>query len=112
MTDRTSDESPGDADAGRADSSLTRAVSQSQFIGQASSSGFLRVADLQESMLGEFRLLRRIGGGGMAEVWLAEQTSLKRQVAVKVMRHAKIWADMMSACSPPTRQASRRNPLA
>jgi serine/threonine-protein kinase len=39
-------------------------------------------------MLGEFRLLRRIGGGGMAEVWLAEQTSLKRQVAVKVMKPA------------------------
>ena len=37
-------------------------------------------------MFGEFRLLRRIGGGGMAEVWLAEQTSLRRQVAIKVMR--------------------------
>jgi serine/threonine-protein kinase len=36
--------------------------------------------------LGEFRLLRRLGGGGMAEVWLAEQTSLRRQVAIKVMR--------------------------
>ncbi|QDT63082.1 serine/threonine-protein kinase [Calycomorphotria hydatis] len=36
--------------------------------------------------LGEFRLLRRLGAGGMAEVYLAEQTSLKRQVALKVLR--------------------------
>ena len=68
------------------DSSLTQAVSQSQILGRAPVSGFLRVADLQDQMLGEFRLLRRIGGGGMAEVWLAEQTSLRRQVAIKVMR--------------------------
>lgn len=39
-----------------------------------------------ERILGDFRLLRRLGRGGMAEVYLAEQTSLKRQVAVKVMR--------------------------
>ncbi len=69
-----------------ADPSLTRAVSQSQILGRAPVSGLLRVADLQDQMLGEFRLLRRLGGGGMAEVWLAEQTSLQRQVAIKVMR--------------------------
>ena len=68
------------------DPSLTRAVSQSQVLGRAPVSGLLRVADLQDQMLGEFRLLRRLGGGGMAEVWLAEQTSLQRQVAIKVMR--------------------------
>lgn len=68
------------------DASLTQAVSQSQILGRAPVSGFLRVADLKDQMLGEFRLLRRLGGGGMAEVWLAEQTSLRRQVAVKVMR--------------------------
>ena len=64
----------------------TQAVSQSQILGRAPVSGFLRVADLTDQMLGEFRLLRRLGGGGMAEVWLAEQTSLRRQVAIKVMR--------------------------
>ena len=37
-------------------------------------------------MLGEFRLLRLLGRGGMAEVYLAEQTSLHRQVAVKILR--------------------------
>ncbi|WP_310820877.1 protein kinase domain-containing protein [Stratiformator vulcanicus] len=36
--------------------------------------------------LGDFRLLRRLGSGGMAEVYLAEQLSLKRKVAVKILR--------------------------
>ncbi|SFI35653.1 serine/threonine-protein kinase [Planctomicrobium piriforme] len=36
--------------------------------------------------LGEFSLLRRLGKGGMAEVWLAEQTTLKRNVALKLLR--------------------------
>jgi serine/threonine-protein kinase len=39
-----------------------------------------------ERRLGEFRLLRRLGAGGMAEVWLAEQTSLKRHVALKLLK--------------------------
>lgn len=42
-----------------------------------------RVVGMQ---LGEFTLLRRLGKGGMAEVWLAEQTSLKRNVALKLLR--------------------------
>jgi serine/threonine-protein kinase len=36
-------------------------------------------------MLGEFKILRRLGRGGMATVYLAEQTSLHRNVAVKVL---------------------------
>jgi serine/threonine-protein kinase len=36
--------------------------------------------------LGEFRLLRRLGQGGMGHVYLAEQISLKRKVALKIMR--------------------------
>jgi serine/threonine protein kinase len=36
--------------------------------------------------LGDFRLLRRLGQGAMAEIYLAEQLSLKRRVAVKVLK--------------------------
>lgn len=45
-----------------------------------------RGADLTGSQLGDYRLLRRLGRGAMAEVYLAEQCSLKRQVAVKVLK--------------------------
>jgi serine/threonine protein kinase len=44
------------------------------------------MSDLTDKRLGEFHLLRRLGSGGMAEVFLAEQTSLQRYVAVKVMK--------------------------
>lgn len=42
--------------------------------------------DLSGRSLGDFRLLRRLGRGAMAEVYLAEQCSLNRQVAVKVLK--------------------------
>jgi serine/threonine-protein kinase len=32
-----------------------------------------------------YRLLQRIGSGGMADVWLAEDTHLQRRVALKVL---------------------------
>jgi serine/threonine-protein kinase len=44
--------------------------------------------DLSGRLLGNFRLLRRLGRGAMAEVYLAEQCSLSRQVAVKVLKGA------------------------
>ena len=44
------------------------------------------LTDLSDQMLGEFRLIRKLGAGGMAEVYLAEQTTLRRQVAVKILR--------------------------
>ena len=46
------------------------------------------MADLTERKLGEFQLLRPLGSGGMADVYLAEQTTLQRYVAVKVMKPA------------------------
>ena len=42
--------------------------------------------DADPKSLGDFKLLRRLGSGGMAEVWLAEQTSLHRNVAIKLLR--------------------------
>ncbi len=44
------------------------------------------IEDYTDRMLGEFRLLRLIGRGGMAEVYLADQTSLSRKVAIKILR--------------------------
>jgi serine/threonine-protein kinase len=43
-------------------------------------------ADLSGRTLGDFRLLRLLGQGAMAGVYLAEQVNLKRQVAVKVLK--------------------------
>ncbi len=42
--------------------------------------------DLSGRKLGGYQLLRRLGKGAMAEVYLAEQISLSRQVAIKVLR--------------------------
>lgn len=43
--------------------------------------------DLVGKQLGDFRVLRRLGSGAMAEVFLAEQLSLKRPVALKILRN-------------------------
>jgi serine/threonine-protein kinase len=43
-------------------------------------------ADLSGRQIAGYRLLRRLGQGAMAEVYLAEQVSLGRQVAFKVLR--------------------------
>ncbi|MCG8585053.1 MAG: serine/threonine protein kinase, partial [Pirellulales bacterium] len=42
--------------------------------------------NLTERELGDYRLLRRLGRGAMAIVYLAEQRSLHRQVALKLLR--------------------------
>lgn len=42
--------------------------------------------DLSGQTLGDFYLERRLGQGGMGQVYLAEQQSLRRKVAIKIMR--------------------------
>jgi serine/threonine protein kinase len=42
--------------------------------------------DLTGRTLGDFQVLRKIGQGGMGQVYLARQLSLKRQVALKILR--------------------------
>lgn len=42
--------------------------------------------ELVGRQLGDFQLLRRLGRGAMAEVYLAEQGSLRRRVAVKILK--------------------------
>jgi len=42
--------------------------------------------DLSGRRLGDYQLLRRLGRGGMAVVYLAEQLALNRQVAFKVLK--------------------------
>ncbi len=49
--------------------------------------------DLSGRTLGEFHLLRLLGQGGMGHVYLAEQVSLKRKVAIKVMRPDLAFSD-------------------
>ena len=46
---------------------------------------------LAQKQIGGYKILRRIGEGGMGEVYLAEQLNMHRQVALKVL-HGK-WVD-------------------
>ncbi len=43
-------------------------------------------ADLTGRTLGDFQILRRLGQGGMGQVYLAEQVSLRRKVALKLLK--------------------------
>ncbi|MEM1228234.1 MAG: protein kinase [Planctomycetota bacterium] len=45
------------------------------------------MSDLIGRRLGDFQVLRRLGRGGMADVYAARQMQLQRDVALKVLRH-------------------------
>ena len=55
------------------------------------------------TILGHYRISKRIGVGGMGEVYIAEDTSIERRVAIKVV-HAEPQAYRDSVAS---REASR-----
>jgi len=67
----------------------TKLVMASQIPGEDSSHPPSE-SDLSNLRIGEFLLLRRLGSGGMADVYLAEQASLGRYVAVKVLKNDAI----------------------
>ena len=45
-----------------------------------------QTTDLSGQSIGDFQIIRRLGQGGMGHVYLAEQRSLKRKVALKFLR--------------------------
>jgi serine/threonine-protein kinase len=47
----------------------------------------LRIEAYRARLLNQYRLGRRLGGGGMGEVYLAEHQLLKRPCAIKLIRH-------------------------
>lgn len=55
-------------------------------VSQGSTNTPLEIGELR--VLGEYRLLRPLGEGGMGKVWLGYQEGERRQVAIKVLPHS------------------------
>src|SRR5689334_9691286 len=79
----------------------TRVGSESQVAGNAGQSGedvnpWVQVAaKLRAATSGEFDILRELGRGGMAAVYLAHEVALNRKVAIKVMSPALLTGEGM-----------------
>ena len=69
-----------------------------------SASGF-RV--LPDSRIGDFQMLRILGRGGMGEVWEAEQVSLKRRVALKLLLPERVDAKGLEFFAREARAGAR-----
>jgi hypothetical protein len=69
------------------------------------------MAGLEGKIIGGCRIIRQLGGGGMGEVYLAEQVSLKRQVAIKLVR-PEVEATMTGGASLMERFAREAQAIA
>jgi len=61
-----------------------------------------------DRVLGDFRLIRKLGEGGMGQVWEAEQISLHRSVALKLMPSGRVLSEARLAMFEREAQAGGR----
>ena len=64
--------------------------------------------DLTGRTLGDYQILRRLGTGGMGQVYLARQMSLKREVALKLV--ARRYGYELDRAGSASRPRPRRSP--
>ena len=77
---------PGEADTGDlAEMAQSDAIPKSTSAAKTSSSSKESSGKSRASELGDFKLLKKLGEGGMGEVYLAHQQGLDRMVALKVL---------------------------